>query len=213
LLPAFQAAYEHQYPPALTSEGKARQRGAGGGAQGTLPRFADTLLCILVDQTTNPLQVMHGRQFALSQAQTHYWMHRLLSVLQHAWREMGQAPEREAHRVATSAWAWAGAPHLAVDGTARRRQRPRDAAKQQEHDSGKKKTPTDQNLLLVNAQTNTVVSLGPTLPGTTHDKKAVEETPVASPTNTTRDKATGLQGYEPGGVLTTPPQKSPKAKS
>jgi len=36
LLPAFQAAYEPQYPPDLTYEGKARQRSAGGGAKGHL---------------------------------------------------------------------------------------------------------------------------------------------------------------------------------
>lgn len=212
-MPAFQAADEHKYPPDLTYEGKARQRGAGGGAQGTLPNFADKLLCILVYQKTNPLQVMHGLHFALSQSQTHDWMHRLLPVLQHALREMGQAPEREAHRVETSALALAGAPTLAVDGTERRRQRPRDAATQQEHDSGKQKTHTDKNILLVNAQTDKVVYLGPTLPGKTPDKKAVDETPVAYPTNTTLDKDTGLQGYEPGGVWTTQPKKSPRAKS
>jgi hypothetical protein len=134
-------------------------------------------------------------------------------VLQHAWREMGQAPEREAQRVETSAWALAGAPNLAGDGTARRRQRPRDAAKQQAHDRGKHKTHTDQPILLVNEQTDTVVSLGPPLPGKTPDKQAVDATPVAYPTNTTRDKDPGFHGYEPGGVLTTQPPKSPKAKS
>src|SRR5215467_15791217 len=102
LLPAFQAAYEHQYPPDRTYEVKARQRGAGGGAKGTLPSFADKLLFILVYQKTNPLQVMHGLQFALSQPQAHSWLHRLLPVLQHALRAMGQAPERAAQRVETS---------------------------------------------------------------------------------------------------------------
>jgi hypothetical protein len=57
LLPAFQAAYEHQYAPDLTYEGKARQRRAGGGAQGTLSSFADKLLVILVSQKTSPLPV------------------------------------------------------------------------------------------------------------------------------------------------------------
>src|SRR5215470_19245459 len=116
LFSAFQAAYEHQYPPDLTYEGKARQRSAGGGEKGTLPSFADKLLFILVYQKTNPLQVMHGLQFALSQSQTNYWMHRLLPVLQHALREMGHAPERDAQRVETSALALAGAPTMAVDG-------------------------------------------------------------------------------------------------
>src|SRR4029434_5337554 len=161
----------------------------------------------------NPLQVLHGLQFALSQSQTHYWIHRLLPVLQHALRAMGQAPEREAQRVETSAAALAGAPNLAVDGTERRRQRPRDAATQKAHYSGKKKTHTDKNILLINAHTGKVVYLGPTLPGKTHDKKAVGETPVPYRPNTTLDKDTGFQGYEPGGVLTTQPKKSPKGKS
>jgi len=41
----------------------------------------------------------------------------------------------------------------------------------------------------------------------------VDEAPVAYRTNTTLDKDTGFQGYEPGGVLTTQPKKSPKGKS
>ena len=213
LLPVFQTAYERTYPPHRTYEGQARQRSAGGGAKGTLPSFADKLLFILVYQKTNPLQVMHGLQCALSQSQTNYWSHRLLPVLQHALREMGHAPEREAQRVETSALALAGAPNLAVDGTERRRQRPRDALKQKAHYSGKKKTHTDKNILLINEHTSKVVYLGPTLPGKTHDKKAVEEAPVSYRTNTTLDKDSGFQGYEPGGVLTTQPKKSPRAKS
>jgi DDE superfamily endonuclease/Helix-turn-helix of DDE superfamily endonuclease len=213
LLPVFQAAYANTYPSERTYEGKARQRRAGAGAKGTLPGFADKLLFILVYQKTNPLQVMHGLQFELSQSQANYWIHRLLSVLRHALREAGQAPERDAQRVATSALALAGAPNLAVDGTERRRQRPRDAAQQKDHYSGKKKTHTDKNILLVNEHTGKVVYLGPTLPGKTHDKKAADEAVIAYRTNTTLDKDTGFQGYEPGGVLTTQPKKSPQAKS
>lgn len=213
LLPAFQAAYEHQYPPDRPSEGKARQRGAGGGAKGTRPRFADKRLFLLVSQKTNPLQVLHGRQFALSQSQANSWMQRFLPVLQHALRALEQAPEREALGVETSALALAGAPNLAVDGPARRRPRPRDTARQKAPSSGKKKTHTDKNLLLTNEHTGTVVYVGPTLPGKTHDKKAVDEAPVAYRTNTTLDKDTGFQGDEPRGGLTTPPKQSPTAKS
>ena len=108
--------------------------------------------------------------------------------------------------------ALAGAPPLAVDGTERRRQRPRDAAQQKEYYSGKQKTHTDKNILLVHEQTGKVVSLGPPLPGKTHDKKAADAAEMAYRANTTLDKDTGVQGYEPDGVWTTPPQKSPKAK-
>ena len=64
LLPAFATAYAALYPPDKTWEGKVRQRQGGGGAKGGLPQMADKLLFILVYQKTNPLQTMHGLQFA-----------------------------------------------------------------------------------------------------------------------------------------------------
>ena len=54
---------------------------------------------------------------------------------------------------------------MALDGTERRRQRPTDPGQQQAHYSGKKKTHTDKNLLLVNEHTRKVVYLGPTIAG------------------------------------------------
>src|SRR5713226_6053645 len=157
LLPAFAAAYTVLYPPDKTLEGQPRQRHIGGGAKGGLPQMEDKLLFLLVYQKTNPLQTMHGLQFELSQPQTHDWIHRLLPVLQRALAALGMAPERDASRVATSALALEGAPAMAIDGTERRRQRPTNAAQQQEPYSGKKKTPTDKNILLVNAHTTKVV--------------------------------------------------------
>ena len=207
LLPAFQAAYDQKYPPDRTLEGQARQRRAGAGAKGKLPRLADKFLCILVSQKTHPVQTMHGLHCNLSQSQTTYWLHRLWPVLQQALRELGQAPERDASRVATSPLAREGAPDVALDGTERRRQRPSAPSQPQEHDSGKKKTPTDTNLLLVNAHTDQVVSLGPTVAGTKHDKKAADEAHRGYPTNATLDKDTGFQGYAPAGVLPQQPKK------
>ena len=102
LLPAFQTAYEKKYPPELTQAGKPRQRQIGGGAIGALPKSEDKLFFILVSQKTSPLQTMHGLHLGLSQPQAHAWMHRLLPVLPQALRTRGEAPERDAHRVATS---------------------------------------------------------------------------------------------------------------
>jgi hypothetical protein len=213
LLPAFQAAYDQQYPPERTLAGQARQRRAGAGAKGKLPSLADKLLFILVYQKTNPLQTLHGLHFNLSQSQTNYWLHRLWPVLQQALRDMGQAPERDASRVAHNPLAREGAPDVALDGTERRRQRPTDPTKQKAHYSGKKKAHTDKNLLLVNETTRKVVYLGPTIAGKTHDKKAADEAALVYLPNATLDKDTGFQGYEPAGVLTRQPKKNPKAGS
>lgn len=213
LLPAFQGAYEKRYPYELTRTGKPRQRCPGGGAKGVLQHCEDKVLFILVYAKTNPLQTMHALQFNMSQPQANYWIHQLLPVLQQALADLGHAPERDASRLATSALVLEGASATAIDGTERRRQRPTDAQLQQQHYSGKKKTHTDKNLLLVNETTSKVVYLSPTIAGRTHDKKAADEAKMTYPRNATLDKDTGFQGYEPEGVLTQQPKKSPKARS
>jgi Helix-turn-helix of DDE superfamily endonuclease/DDE superfamily endonuclease len=212
LLPAFQTAYGKKYPPHLTQAGKTRQRQIGGGATGALPPIADKLFFILVYQKTHPLQTMHGLHFGLRQPQTNAWIHRLLPILQQALRTLGEAPERDARRVATSDLARAGGPNLTIDGSERRRQRPQDHTKQKAHYSGKKKAHTDKNILLVNANTKKVVYLSPTVAGKTHDKKATDEAQMGYPHNATLDKDTGFQGYEPAGTQTRQPKKSPQAK-
>ena len=121
-------------------------------------------------------------------------MHRLLPVLQRAVAALDVAPERDASRVATSPLTLEGAPHVALDGTERRRQRPQDAIVHMEHDSGKKNAQTEKHLLLVNEPTGKVRSLGPTIAGKTHDKKAADTASIVSPRNATLDKDTGLQG-------------------
>jgi hypothetical protein len=173
----------------------------------------DKLFFILVYQKPNPLQTMHGLQFDLSQPQTHYWMHRLLPVLRCALAARDMTPERDASRVATSPLMLEGAPAGALDGTERRRQHPTEAAQQTAHYSGKKKAHTDKNVLRINAYTSTVVYLSPTVAGKTHDKKAADEVDLVYPVNSTLDKGTGFQGYEPAGVLTQQPKKSPEARS
>lgn len=212
VLPAFEAAYTQRYPPDQTSDGQPRQRRAGGGRNGALAKVEDKLLFILVYHKTNPLQTMHGLQFGLSQPQTNEWIHRLLPLLHTALRALGHAPERDAEQVATSPLVRESAPDLSIDGTERRRQRPQDPTAQRDHYSGKKKTHTDKNIVLVNQQTGKVVFLGSTVAGKTHDKKAADEAQIVYPPNATLDKDTGFQGYEPDGVLTRQPKKSPEVK-
>jgi Helix-turn-helix of DDE superfamily endonuclease len=213
VLPAFVAASTACSPLDKTWQGKVRQRQLGGGAKGLLSQMEDKLLFLLVYHKTTPLPTMHGLHFGLSQPQTNSWIHRLLPVLRRALVALDMAPERDASRVATSPLRLEGAPAGALDGTARRRQRPTDAAQQTAHSSGKKKAHTDKNVLLINEYTSKVVYLSPTVAGKPHDKKAVDEADLVYPVNSTLDKDTGFQGYEPAGVLTQQPQKSLEARS
>src|SRR4051794_2795247 len=188
LLPAFAAADAHLYPATLTTAGQPRQRRAGGGVKGALPTAADQLLFIVVYHQTHPLQTMHGLHCGLSQPQTHYWIHRWLPVLQQALRDAGHAPERDAARLPASPLLADQEPALVSDGTERRRQRPHDPTAHRAHYSGKKKTHTDKNILLVHESSSQVLYRGPTVPGRTHDKKAADAAQMIYPVNATLGK-------------------------
>ena len=212
LLSAFQAAYEKLYLRDRTQEGRRRQRRAGGGAKGVLASVEDKVLFILVYQKTNPLQTMHGLQFGLSQSQANYWIHRLLPVLQRALADLNMMPQRDGEAVASNQLVNEPAPDLLIDGSERRRQRPKEATHQRAHYSGKKKAHTDKNIILVNEHTGKVVYLSPTVEGKTHDKRAADEAEIAFPQSATLGQDTGFQGYEPAGVVTSQPKKSLKVR-
>lgn len=211
LLPAFAAQYERQHPADKTLKGKPRQRQRGGGVKGVLVKVEDKLLFILIYVKTYPLQTMHGLQFGLSQPQVNEWVQRLMPVLRQALADLGMTPVRDPQAVPTDPLVNEAGPDLVIDGTERRRQRPKDSQQQRESYSGKKKSHTDKNILLANTHTAKVVYLSPTAVGKTHDKKMVDQQPIAYPHAATLGKDTGFQGYEPNGVLTYQPQKSPKA--
>jgi hypothetical protein len=210
LLPAFETAYATQYPAQHTLAGKPRQRQPGGGATGVLDQPAARLFFSVVYLKTKPLQTLHGVQFGLSQPPTNDWLHHLLPVAQAALRALGMTPECDGRRVAEQALAQEGTPDCALDGSAGRRQRPQAATAQKAPYSGKKKTHTDKNLILINESTRKVIYLGPTEPGTKQDKKAADEAAIVYPTHATLDQDSGFQGYAPADVLVRPPKKKPR---
>ena len=65
------------------------------------------------------------------------------------------------------------------------------------------------NVGIVQAKTKRVGFLSQTYPGKTHDKKIVDTEPIVYPPGTILTKDPGFQGYEPAGVQTRQPKKSP----
>lgn len=208
LLPSFEKCYQLLLPPKPKPTKKKKQRARGGGRRAKLAEMSDKLLFILVYQKTFPLQTLHGLQFGLSQGQVNYWIHRLLPVLQKSLAEMGMKPERDGKKVAKLIEAVEGGSNLSIDATERKLQRPVNIEKQKEKYSGKKKTHTDKNVLLVNENTRKIVYLSKTAEGKKHDKKLAEESKISYPENASLTKDTGFQGYEPKGVLSEQPKKS-----
>ena len=209
LLPAFTRAYAEQYPAEKTMAGKPRKRQAGGGRKGVLQEPEQKLLFILVHQKTYPLQTLLGEVFELSQPRVNEWVHRLLPILKVALDELGVLPERDPQHFAQSEPQHGERPELIIDGTERRRQRPKSPAKQADVYSGKKKTHCDKNVVLVQAKTKRVGFLSQTYGGKTHAKKIVDTEPITYPPDTILYKDTGFQGYEPAVAQTYQPKKSP----
>ena len=208
IMPAFERAYVRAYPVDKTRAGKQRKRKAGGGRKGTLPSIEQKLLFVLVYQKTYPVQTLLGEVFELSQSRANEWLHVLLPLLKEALDELGVLPERVPQQFAEHAQSQHASADYIIDGTERRRQRPKNPEKQRQHYSGKKKAHSDKNLVISHTRTKRVDYLGQTHPGKTHDKKLVDSELIAYPPNTMLRKDTGFQGYEPSGCRTQQPKKS-----
>src|SRR5712672_3389839 len=129
LLTAFPQAYQQHYPANQTAEGQPRQRAVGGGCKGRLEQPEDKLLFLLVYLKTYPLQAVMAELFDLSTTRVNCWIHRLLPVLRSALDDLGVLPERDPTHFAEDQYASATAPRLIIDGTERRRQRPKNPEK------------------------------------------------------------------------------------
>jgi hypothetical protein len=197
LLAAFPPACQQVYPADHTAEGRPRQRAAGGGCKGQLHRPEDKLLFLLVYLKAYPLQVVMGELFGLSQPQVNYWIHRLLPVLQVALDRLGLRPERDPRLFARTQPTAEPDPRLIIDGTERRRRRPKGPEKQAPHYSGRKKKHGDKNVVIVSARRKRIDYLSGTYPGKAHEKQIADAEGIAYPPEAVLYKDTGFQGYEP----------------
>jgi len=208
LLPAFTRAYARAWPSSKTHAGRPRQRRPGGGRKAALQRPEDKLLFILVYQKAYPLQELLGSLFDLSQPRANRWVHRLLPVLVRALDRLGFLPERNPCRFSRHERGQGEPPDLIIDGTERRRQRPKSPEKQALHYSGKKKAHSDKNVVIVNAHSKRVGYLSGTYAGKAHDKRVAEGEGIRYPRHSTLLKGSGFQGYEPRVRQTRQPKKS-----
>ena len=197
LLPAFTRAYERLCPANRTTTNRPRRRAVGGGRVGALQEPEQKLLFLLVYLKTYPLQVVMGELFGLSQPRVNYWLRRLLPVLRDTLDDMGVLPERDAEAFARTESAHGQAPRLIIDGTERRRQRPKNPEKQAAHYSGRKKIHSDKNLVVVAASSKRVDFLSGTYVGKAADKSIADHEGITYPPGTVLYKDSGFQGYEP----------------
>ena len=207
LLPAFVRAYQRRSPADRTAAGRPRQRSPGGGRTGVLQAPEQKLLFLLVYLKTYPLQALLAEVFGLSRPQVNYWLRRLLPILRDALDDLGVLPERDARAFARAGAAHGSTPRLIIDGTERRRQRPKNPEKQAAHYSGRKKIHSDKNVVVVDAGSRRVGFLSRTCAGRAADKGIADRERITYPPGTVLHKDSGFQGYEPEGVKTRQAKK------
>lgn len=209
LLPAFRRAYEDKLDRHDAQREQARQRQRGGGRKGALLTLEDKLVFILFYFRVYPTQILQGYLFGLGQPQANEWIHRLTPVLNQALGYEKQLPARQAKDIQA---ALATCPGLAfiIDGTERPIRRPKNADRQKNNYSGKKKRHTVKNNVIVDKNTRKIKGLSPTCAGKKHDKKLADEQELSFPAGSQLWKDSGCQGYEPENTATFQPKKKPK---
>lgn len=136
ILPSFRKAWDEDSEKRAST--KPRKRKGGGGRKPILKNAEDRLLFILVYIKLYPIQEAQGAFFGMSQSQTNEWIQRLTPILQSALGKEKVLPEREPSKLEALLSTY-DLLEFTIDGTERRKQRPKDAADQKEYYSGKKK--------------------------------------------------------------------------
>ncbi len=117
-------------------------------------------------------------------------------------------PERDGDQVPSQLKRRTASKNLILDGTERRRQRPKNREKQAQHYTGRKKAHTDKNVVVVERSTRQVAFLSATYPGSVHDKTVAEQEVIRYPRGTRLEKDLGFAGYQPAGCELREPKKS-----
>jgi hypothetical protein len=210
LLPHFERSW-NIFVDETFIQGKERQRQYGGGRKATLAKMEDKLFFILFYFKTYPLQEVLGLLFGISQSQVNVWVHRLSNVLRMTLGMAQYLPERDPANL-EAVLAQCDGLEFMIDGTERRIQRPSDLQQQKKYYSGKKKTHTCKNNIIVDAFTRQVEYLSQTYEGKKSDKKICDEEGYIFPAKSLLHKDKGFQGYEPEGVITFQPRKKPRGQ-
>ena len=207
LAAAFDVAWQAQRDQ-RTFDGQARRRQRGGGAKGTFPTTRAKLFFVLFYFKCYPLQEVTALLFGLSQGQVSHWVGELTPLVNAA---LGRELLLPARKPADLEKLLAEVPDvlLLLDGSERPIRRPKNPADRKRDYSGKKKAHRKKNLLVTRERE--VVYLGPTSPGSVHDKKLADESGLCFPPESWVLEDSGFQGYEARGAgRTLRPKKKPR---
>jgi hypothetical protein len=210
LLPSFAQTYEQQRGKPAAE----RKRARGGGRKATLRMMEDKLFYILVYCQCYPTFDLLSVLFNFDRSCAWDWVHGLLPVLEAALGYKQALPERKLHSLEECIERFPEVKEVILDGTERPVQCPKDAQKQKEHYSGKKKRHTRKHITGSTRQKR-VILLTKARPGRVHDKRQLAEAEVVDkiPDDVAIEGDLGFQGLQNEFVNVPLPHKKPKGKA
>ena len=206
LLPSFEEAYQE------TLDQKRRWRAAGGGRKATLKTSADKLFFILLYCKCYPTFDLMSVLFGFDRSCAHDWVHRLMPILETALGKRQALPERKIDSIEEFLAKFGEVQEVIIDGTERPVQRPKDAERQKEHYSGKKRHTRKHTT--GSTRKKRIILLSKAKAGKVHDKKQLDENDWVSniPDAIVIEGDLGYQGLQKEFVNVRLPHKKPKGQ-
>ena len=193
-----------------------RVRAVGGGQKGALPEVADKVFFILLYTRIYPLLIVQGMFFGIAESKACRWVGILLPILDASLGAAHVRPRRAKGRSLEEiieAFPELQELGVLIDGTERPIRRPKEPTRQQEDYSGKKKRHTRKHLTITHPQTQYILATSQEAPGSTHDKKMLDESQLTCQESLPVGADSGFQGMEIGkAVVVTPLKRTRKKK-
>jgi len=207
------AVFSAVYQETLQSDSKPRQRARGGGRKARLESMESKLFFILFYFKCYPTFDVLGFLFDLERGRANRWMHRLQRILETALGKKMVLPERKLESMEQFLERFPEVTEVILDGTERPVQRPKDAEKQKEHYSGKKKRHTRKHIT-GSTRKKRVIILTKARAGKIHDKRQLDEADLVGniPDEVKIAGDLGFQGLQKEFVNIHLPHKKPRGK-
>lgn len=209
LLPSFATAYQQS----LNKPDQIRKRAPGGGRKATLLRSEEKLFYILFYCKCYPTMDLASAVFSFDRSCACDWIHLLLPCLEQALGEKQALPARKLRSMAEFLERFPEVEAVILDGTERPVQRPKDAEKQKEHYSGKKKRHTCKHIT-GSTRKKRVILQTPARGGKVHDKRQLDEEDLVGyiPDEVAVEGDLGFQGLQNEFDNIHLPHKKPRGK-
>lgn len=190
-----------------------RKRAMGAGQKGTMKSAEEKLLCALIYLKCYPtfdfLAVIVGGERTRACRNVHF----LMKVLERSLGRKLVFPERKIRSMEEFLEKFPEAKDIFLDGTERRKERPKNQKRQRKLYSGKKKGTMKKTLVISNEKTQ-ILLLSPSKSGRRHDKRLADKEHLANivPPAVTIWTDTGFQGMQDKHPNVMMPKKATKKR-